>query len=123
MKNALANQNGFLIMDVLIAIMVLAVMFCLFMGAMMQTAKVSLISSQTTEAVSEFEQLIFEIQNGLRGDLAVYGGEGPLKDKYRYKIVGVSEEEHTAQIKSILFSKNGKEMLGLDAVVLRAGVQ
>lgn len=117
------GQKGFLIVDVLIAIMVLAVLFALFMGAMMQSAKAALKSARTTDALSSFEPVLFEMQSGLRPDLTMYGGDGQIKPDFRYKVVGVSEEEYTARIKASIAAKNGAEFISLDAVVTQSGVQ
>lgn len=119
----MTNQKGFLIVDVLIAIMVLAVLFALFMGAMMQSAKVAIKSARMTDAISSFGPILFEVETGLRPDLALYGGEGQLKPDFRYKLIDTSEEEYAAKVKAAVIARNGAELISLDAVVSRSGVQ
>lgn len=78
------SRSGFLLVEVLLALLVLAVAFVAFLGAMAQALRVSSRSGRTMEAVSKMEELLFGIQNGLRPDLAGYGGEGLLGNDYRY---------------------------------------
>ena len=118
-----ARQKGFLIVEVLIAVMVLAVAFVALMGAMAQAVKVSSRSSRVTEAISRYEPLLFEIESGLRPDIAGYGGHGEMEGKYRYKIEAEKNEELGSFLKSRLSWKEGKEFLDLEFFAQKAPAQ
>lgn len=122
MKNR-SSKSGFLMVEVLITIMILAVAFTVFLGAMAQTLRVSSKSSQLTDAISAFEPLRFELESGLRPDLVFYGGEGNLKNGYNYRIEKNEAGEMDSLLRSRFSWKSGKEFFDLEGVVPQAGVQ
>ena len=73
-------------MELLIVVLVLAVSFVAFAGVIAQALKVSSRWIGTTDAVSAAEPLFFQIESGLRPDLAGYGGTGKLPGGYHYRI-------------------------------------
>ncbi len=116
----LAMTSGFLILEVLIVIMILAVAFVAFMGAMAQVVRVSSKSSHMTEAISRYEALLFEIESGLRPDLAGYGGQGNLGEDYHYQITTEKDREFGAFLKNRFSWKEGKEFLDLEVFASKA---
>ena len=117
------NGKGFLIIEVLMVMMILAVSFTAFMGAIGQVLKISSRSAHLTEAVSKSEGLLFELSSGLRPDLADYGGRGNLGEDFRYHIEETAPSEFNSQLKGRFAWRNGKESLEFEVAVLRASVQ
>lgn len=117
------DKKGFLIVEVLIAILILAVVFVPLMAAMAQSARVASRSSQTTEAVSRYEALLFEVESGLRPDIAGYGGRGELDGQYRYEIDPVKSTEYGSFLKSRLSWKGGKEFLDVELLATKGVIQ
>ena len=117
------TDAGFLLVEVLMAILILAIAFVAFMGAMAQSMKVSYKSSQTTEAISRYEAFLFEIENGLRPDLAGYGGQGDLEGDYRYQIQAESGGEFGTLLKGRFSWKGGREFLEHEVFVSKAPAQ
>ncbi len=117
------SQKGFLIMDVLIAASILAVAFTVFLSAITQALRVSSRSSQTTDAISRFEPFLFEIESGLRADLASGGGKGDLEENYHYAIEKIKDDVFNSLLKNRLSWKNDREHLELQIKVLKAPVQ
>ena len=113
-------RGGFLIVEVLIAIMVLAVAFVALLGAMAQAVKVSSKSSQMTDAISCYESFLFEIESGVRPDIAGYGGHGDLERKYHYQIESETNKEFSSLLKSRFSWKDGKESLDLQFLAQQA---
>ena len=107
----------------MIAILILAVAFAVFMSAMAQTLRVSVRAKNTAEALSRFDSLLFEIESGIRIDLASYGGRADLKDDYQYEIQAQQDGDFGSRINSRLLWKNDKELLNLDLLVLKVPIQ
>lgn len=116
------SDKGFLIVDALIAISILAVSFVFFMGGMAQVLRVSTKSSRTMEALSTFESLLFQIDSGVRPDLAGYGGIGAL-DGFNYRIERSSGDEQDVFLNGRLSWKGSKEFIEQEIVVLRAAAR
>ena len=121
--NKKISHKGFLILEVMIAILILAVAFAVFMSAMAQTLRVSVRAKNTAEALSRFDSLLFEIESGIRIDLASYGGRADLKDDYQYEIQAQQDGDFGSRINSRLLWKNDKELLNLDLLVLKVPIQ
>lgn len=119
---ALTSQ-GFLLMEALIVILILAVAFTAFMGVMAQALRVSSKARQMTEAVSEYEAFLFELESGMRPDLVLFGGGGELAGGYQYEIHSETLKEPFVFLKTRLFWKEGKESLGLELTVPEAITQ
>ena len=123
MKNPIFSNKGFLLLEALMALLILAIAFAAFMGAMSQVLRVSYRANHTMDSVSQIEPLLFEIENGVRADLASYGGKGDLKDGYHYEIEAKEEGDLASYLKGRLSSKDGKGFLEMDILVLKAPVQ
>jgi len=122
-RNPIPQQKGFLIIEVLIVIMIIAITFVAFMGAMAQGLRVSSKSDEITDAISRYESFLFEIENGLRPDLAGYGGNGDLAGGYCYQIKTEKSSELTSLLQSQLSWKENKECLNLEVLVSKAPAQ
>ena len=109
--------------EVLIVIMIVAIAFVLFLGAMAQAVKVSSKSAQLTDAISRYGALLFEIESGLRPDLTGYSGRGTLEADYHYQVDTEKDEEFDALLKSRLSWKEGKEFLELETLIPKAPIQ
>ena len=116
------NERGFLMAEVLMAILILAVAFTAFMGAMAQAVRVSSKAGDMTDAISVFEPFLFEVENGLRPDLAGYGGRGALKDKYLYQFEAQTHDDTSSCLKGNFKWKEGKESLDIEVLVSPAAV-
>jgi hypothetical protein len=103
--------------------MILAVAFVAFMGAMAQVVRVFSKSSRLTDALARYEALFFEIESGLRPDLAGYGGRGVMEDQYHYQIKAEKGREFSAFLKGRLSWKGEKEFLDLEVLASKAPVQ
>ncbi len=80
------NQNkGFLLVEALIAIVILAIVTATFLTGMAQALKVEDKANQTTRAVYEFEKTLYELETEKREDLIAYGGR-EVKGPYRLAI-------------------------------------
>ena len=117
------STDGFLIVEVLVVIAILAVSFVIFMGAMAQALKISSRSSRLSEAVSQYEPFLFELESGLRLDRVDYGGEGSLDKSYHYRIDVQKYDDIRSFLKSRLSWNDGKESLDLGVLVLRVSAQ
>ena len=123
MKKYLFFQSGFLLLEVLITLFILAITFTVFMGAMTQALRVSVKANRTTDAVSRFEPLLFEIESGVRADLASDGGKGELKNDYLYEIQANDVGSLGSELKGRFSSKDKKASLDLDVLVLKGPVE
>ena len=117
------TSEGFLILEALMTLLILAVAFTAFMGAMAQALRVSVRANRTTDAVSQIEPLLFEIESGVRADLAGYGGRGDLKEGGRYRIEARSQGELGSVLKGRFSTNDDRAFLDLDVLVLKAPVQ
>ncbi len=107
-------------MEALILILILAVTFVAFIGVIGQALKISSRSRDLSKAISEAEMLFFEVESGLRPDLANEGGRGEL-DGFQYEIKSQSGEFSSAL--SNRFSLNRQEVLDFECVALQGAVQ
>jgi len=123
MINTLSTRKGFILLEVLMTLLILAVSFAVFMGAMAQVLRVSSRASQAMDAVSQYEALLFEVESGVRPDLAGYGGRGDLKNNYHYRILAEERGDFGSFLRSHLFLKEGKESFELELMVLKTPIQ
>ena len=123
MRRRLFSQKGFLLLEGLMTLLILAITFAAFMGAMTQALRVSVRANHATDAVSQIEALLFEIESGLRADLASDGGKGDMKNDYHYEMDAKEEGELGIRLRGSFSSKDGKEAIRLDILVLKAPVQ
>lgn len=121
--NARCPQKGFLIVEVLVVVLVLAAAFTFFMTAMRQALRVSERSGRTPEAISKLESLFFQLESGLRPDLAGYGGQADAGDGYQCRLEVVKNEDYAALLKSRLSWKSGREFIEQESWVSKAPVQ
>ena len=117
------DTKGFLIVEVLIAIMILAVVFVAFMSAMARVLEVSSRAVRVTDSISRYEPFFFDIENGLRPDVAGYGGDGDLSEDCHYHIEAEGRREFAGLLKSRFSWKTGKEFLDLEIFVSKGPAQ
>ncbi len=115
------QQNGFLLMEALVLILVLSVVFVSFMGLVTQALKISSRSHGQSEAIMKIEKIVFEIGNGLRPDLASFGGQENLGPGISCAIKADSASSF-ALIKSKAAWKNGKEFLDFSFLAPEAAI-
>ena len=123
MKNLFFSNKGFLLLEVLMALLILAIAFAAFMGAMSQVLRVSYRANHTMDSVSQIEPLLFEIESGVRADLASSGGKGELKDGSHYEIEVKEEGDLASHLTGSLSSRGEKGFLEMDILVLKAPIQ
>ena len=116
------RERGFLLMEALLLILILSITFVSFIGVIFQALKVSSHTHDLTEGLSRYEALVFELESGLRPDLASYGGRGDLEKGFSYEIENREEADSYALLKSRLLWKQGKESLDFDFVASEQGV-
>jgi len=109
-------------MEVLILILILSVVFVAFIGVMGQALKISSRAQQQTEAVTYYENFLFDLENGFRADLVNFGGRGELGGGYKFEVSAEESKESYAYLKSKIIW-NGKESLDLDLVMPEAAIQ
>lgn len=112
-----------MLVEVLMAILIIAVAFTAFMGAMSQALNASYRSWETIDAISKFESILFQIENGLRPDLAGYGGQGDLTEGYSYSIKAEKSGQTDALLQGKLSWKKGKGSLYAEFLASKAGLQ
>lgn len=117
------DRQGFLLIEVLLAILIISVAFTASAGVLRQALMISEKTIQTTEAISAYENLQFELDAGTRPDLVAYGGKGPLANKYRYSLEPLAEDESFFWTKSRILSGSGKDLLSHDLFLSEAPVQ
>lgn len=81
-----ASQEGFLLIEALIAILLLSLVLTASLGGIAQALRLSKRGEETTKAVLAFENLLFDLETGERLDLVYYGGKGRLEEGYDYEI-------------------------------------
>ncbi|OGW69581.1 MAG: hypothetical protein A2036_04320 [Omnitrophica bacterium GWA2_50_21] len=81
-----SNRQGFTLFEVLIALVIIALAVTVSLGGIAAVLRFSEKMNQRTEAMSELEQLLFQLESGNRVDLFLYGGRGPLAKGYQYDI-------------------------------------
>ena len=102
--------------------LIVSLTFVSFAGAMKQFLKISSRYHETMSALSKYEELLFEIENGLRPDLAKYGGRGNLGEKFAYEIQS-DEKEPYGFLKSKLSWREDKENFNVDFFVLQGALE
>ena len=117
------KQNGFLMMEALILILIISVTFTAFIGVIAQALKISSRSRNLTDAVSKYEYLLFELENGFRADLLNFGGRENVEGGYQYSVKNEGDKDSYASLKSKLTWKGGKESFEFDLVMPEVGIQ
>ena len=82
-----SNDNGFLLLEALIAMLILSVTFVAVAGAVLQALRVSERAEETTGAVLKADNALFELESGLRADLVKYGGRENLGGDYQLETI------------------------------------
>ena len=117
------KEKGFLMMEALILILIISVTFTAFIGVIVQALKVSSRSRETTDAVSKYEFLLFELENGFRADLLNFGGRENVEGGYEYEIKNDGDKDSYASLRSKLSWRGGKESFEFDLVMPQGEVQ
>jgi prepilin-type N-terminal cleavage/methylation domain-containing protein len=119
----MSPQKGFLLLEVLIVMLILAVAFVSFMGVIGQTLRVSVKAREVSEAISQYDALLFELESGMSPDLASFGGRGELEGGYQYEIKTDEMNEAYQFLESKMSWKEGREFLNLKILVPEAPAQ
>ncbi len=110
------GQQGFLLMEVLIAVLILSIAFVSFTAVLAQVLRVDSRARNFNRALEGYEKFLFEMENGQRSDLVTEGGQGPLGEEGRYDFQSLKQEGDYFFLKGRVSWKNGKDSLDLDAV-------
>ena len=110
-------------MEALILLLILSVTFVSFMAVMVQALRVSVKGREITEAVSSYEQFLFELENGLRPDIVGYGGRGVLAKGYQYEIRNEENLDSYSFLRGRILWKKGNEFLDFDFVAPEGAIQ
>ena len=111
-------EKGFLLTEAVVVILILAIGFTAFVGVLSQALKVSSRAQRLTEALLQFENLLFQLETGERVDLIDYGGQGRLMENYRYQIQTKEKEKGLYQVKNILAWRQGREAVQYEGFYL-----
>ena len=115
--------EGFLLMEVLIAISVLAIAFVAFVAVLGQVLNITSRSTDLTHAIAKYETLFFDLENGERNDLVSYGGRGGIEGGYQYEILSQQETDGYFTLKTKIFWKGGKDFMDLDLLLPESPIQ
>ena len=116
-------MKGFFLLESLIVLLILAVVFVSFTTVLSQALRISAKGSEITEAISRYEQWIFELENGFRPDLVRYGGQGKLDGGYQYEVRNQESRDLYSWVKTHLSWKKGHEFLNLEWIAPEGPVQ
>ncbi len=75
-----SRQKGFALLEVLIAVLILAVAVTAFMGGISATLRLAQRAEATSRALWELEKVLFMLESSQRMDLISYGGAIPSHD-------------------------------------------
>ena len=109
------DQKGFLLIEVLVAILVLSISMVAIVGTIGQVLTLSKRADETAKAVFQMENLLFSLESGARSDLVLYGGRENLSDGFGCEIKTVRETEPFYSLKARLFQKDNVPFLNLEA--------
>lgn len=120
----LIAEQGFFLMEALILVLVISLTFVAFMGVIAQALKISVRDQELLEGISKYEELLFELENGLRPDLLLFGGRGK-EGAYHYEIKSENEKDRDSygHFKSRLAWKKDREFLDFDFFVSRGALE
>lgn len=79
-------QKGFLLIETLVAIVIIAVVVVTVLSGMQRALKMTLRSEQFTEKGLPMETLLFEMETGMRMDLLANGGAA-VKDDQEFEVI------------------------------------
>ncbi len=108
-------------LEVLIALLILAVTFTASMGVVFRALRISQRAEETTEAVLKTDKVLFELESGLRADLAKYGGREILDENYQFETTAKGREVFFQDHK-IRILKHGVPILTKDVVLREASL-
>lgn len=80
------DQKGFLLIETLVAIVIIAVVVVTVLSGMQRALKMTLRSEQFTEKGLPMETLLFEMETGMRMDLLANGGAA-VKDDQTFEVI------------------------------------
>ena len=116
-------QSGFLLTEALILVLIVSLVFIACMRVMSQTIEISSRSAGLTEAISNYEKHLFELESALRPDLAGFGGHGELEREYNYEIQNLENREIYSFLQTKFSWNQGRDFLDLSLVVPEGGIQ
>ena len=108
------DAKGFLLIEAMLLMLVLAVGFAAFVTVLAQVLKISVRAQNVTEGRLRFEELLFDLETGSRSDLVAFGGTGILRDGYRYEIQSREKGPGFYQMQTQLTGPLEKEGLEFD---------
>lgn len=94
-----ANQKGFLLIEVLIALMLLAIVFTAFAAMLGQCLFIFQKSRDQFQMIASADQLMFELETGERLDLVSYGGREKRENRFLLEIDSEPHGEKFYQLK------------------------
>ncbi len=115
------SDRGFLLLEVLVTIAILSIVIVSFFGVIGTALRISEKGRGIALAAADYDRLVFELESGLRPDLAGYGGSGEGEGGCRYQLEAETSRDLYSQLKGQISWKNGTEALGLDLIVSEAG--
>ena len=118
----LIAEQGFLLTEALILVLVISLTFVAFMGVIAQALKISARDQELLEGISKYEELVFELENGLRPDLLLFGGRGK-EGVYHYEINHEEDKNSYGLFTSRLAWKQGREFLDFDFFASRGALE
>ena len=125
------KEKGFLLLEALVSILILSVALAASLTGIAQVLRLKERADETTKAIVQFDNLLFQLEAGMRTDLLRDGGRGKIGE-FDYDIrsetvnsenTGVKKDETEGDpapflsfrnVKSHLSWKNGKEFLDIE---------
>lgn len=98
------KQRGFLLIEALIAISILSIAAVVFLGLIGKALRIAANGRDLQAALSADEELLFDLNAGLRADLTAYGGKGRSETGANYEITPLTSRASYAdlEVKSVL---------------------
>ena len=112
------QEKGFFLVEALIALLILSVTLVALIGVTGQALKISERGIKTTEALLGMEEILFQLESGIRVDLVKYGGRENLKGGYSFD---VSDSKVLTEASNIRLLKDKSEILALNAFLQDKG--
>lgn len=120
---SISCAKGFLMMEVLLAILILSIAFVSFAAVIGQVLKVTSKSQDLTLALLKYEEALFELENGQRNDVVHYGGQGAAGEDYGYAFQSDAVSGNYFTLKGKLLWKKGNDFLEVDLIFPGVPVQ
>ena len=107
------GERGFLLVEVLLAILILSTAITAFLGSLSQVLRVTRREIETTQAILPLEHLLFELEIGERSDLLSTGGAGKIGG-VGYAVLSKAIARDFRSLNIRVGSKNEREILKTD---------